>query len=178
MERSYSQAEKTIKDHADTIKAQDFGMGLIPACGDPSGAQWFSEFAQYDLHIEPALKEIGQNARGWVEHCVERVNELLKQRQGHLVKFPDGREIVNAPRFFVLDTPENEICVRQIENLKWRENRITNEVLPMLDESDDPTTGHYDLMAALRYAVTSYRPMGDKITPIRQWSKNAWRIGK
>lgn len=156
LDRVYNQHGKFIKDHADAIKAQDYGVGFVPSWGDPSGAQWFREFSQYDLHIQPANKEMGQNARGWVEHCVEKLNERLKPIQGHTVKLPTGEILENAPRMFVLDNEETKPLVTQIENLKWRENKTTGETLPMLDESDDPTKGHYDILAALRYLTVSY----------------------
>jgi hypothetical protein len=162
-ERTYNQAHMIIKDHADAIKSQDYGL-FVPAWGDPSGAQWFMEFAQHGLNIQPANKEIGQNARGWVEHCVEKVNERLKPIPGHIVRLPDGRVIENAPRLFVFDTPENEVGVRQIENLKWKENKSNNETLPQLDESDDPTGGHYDTTACLRYFAVSYSKPVDMST--------------
>lgn len=157
VERCYLQGKSTIKDHAEAIKAQDFSFGFVPAWGDPSGAQWFTEFNEHDLPIQPANKETGQNVRGWVEHCVEKVNERLKPRTGHVVRLPNGEVIEDAPRLFVLNTHENEPLVQQIENLKWKENRTTGETLPILDETDDPTKGHYDLLAALRYLVVSYR---------------------
>jgi hypothetical protein len=77
---------------------------------------------------------------------------------------PDGRVIENAPRLFVFDTPENEVGVRQIENLKWKENKSNNETLPQLDESDDPTGGHYDTTACLRYFAVSYSKPVDMST--------------
>lgn len=170
LERSYNMAGKTIAAHTEAIKSQDYNL-FVPAWGDPSGAQWFLEFAQHGLNIQPANKEIGQNARGWVEHCVEKVNERLKPIPGHQVKLNDGRTIVNAPKLFVFDTKENEPTIRQIENLKWRENRASNEILPMLDESDDPTGGHYDLMAALRYLAVSYVRQNKTVyRPKKNWS--------
>ena len=85
---------------------------------------------------------------------------------GHTVR-AGGKVVENAPRLFVLDIPENEPLVRQIENLKWRMNKSSDEVVPMLDESDDPTGGHYDLVAALRYFSVSYQKQRHK-----QWEPN------
>ncbi len=156
LERSYSDSQRIIEQHADVIKAEDYGLGFIPCWGDPSGAQWFMEFKKYDLNIEPANKEVGQGMRGWVEHCIEKVNERLKPQPGHLVILPDGRKIENAPKLFIIDIPENQKTVQQIENLKWRETR-TGEIVPVLDEENDPTGGHFDLCAALRYFAVSYK---------------------
>ncbi len=176
VERCYNAKQSTIKDHAEAIKSQDYGFGFIPAYGDPSGAQWFTEFGQYDLRIEPANKEVGQNARGWVEHCIEKLNERLKSRPGHVVILSDGRTINNAPSLFVLDTPENEPLVKQIENLKWQTSKTIDEVLPILDESDDPTGGHYDLVAALRYFAVSYQKIDDSWDNINAGLDKKWRI--
>jgi len=156
IETCYLDNRRDIQGHAEAVKAQDFGFGFIPAWGDPSGAQWFIEFDKYNLHIQPASKEIGQNAKGWVEFGVEKINERLKPTPGHTIILPSGVTIRNAPRLFVLKRPENEAFVRQIENLKWRET-ATGEVLPVLDESGDPTGGHFDLMSALRYFAVSYK---------------------
>lgn len=180
VERCYFQSGKTIRDHAEAIKAQDFEHGFVPAWGDPSGAQWFMEFNEYDLPIQPANKETGQNARGWVEHCVEKLNEKFKPQIGHRVLLQSGEEIENAPRLFILNTEENKPLVTQLENLKWKENRSTGETLPILDETDDPTNGHYDLCAALRYLVVSYshsNPFNNKLVVKRNKEQTSrWQI--
>jgi hypothetical protein len=156
VDRCYLDNKRQIKDHADAIKAQDYDIGFVASWGDPSGAQWFTEFSAHDLHIRPANKETGQQVRSWVEFCVEKVNELLKPIPGHTVRLPDGRVIENAPRLFVFNTPENQPLIKQIMNLKWRQS-AGGETLPLLDESGDPTGGHFDLMAALRYFAVSYQ---------------------
>jgi len=175
-ERTYNASNKIIKDHAEVIKAQDYAIGFVPAFGDPSGKQWFLEFSQHDLHIQPANKEVGQNARGWVEHCVEKVNERLKPVVGHTVRLPDGTKIENAPRLFVIGSEENEPGIKQMENLKWKTIKNTDETVPMLDESDDPTGGHYDILAALRYFAVSYNKQDDSWDDINSGLRDKWRI--
>ncbi len=176
IETSYLDNRRDIQGHAEAIKATDYGLGFIPAWGDPSGAQWFIEFKKYDLHIQKANKEIGQNSKGWVEFGVEKINERLKPIQGHTVRLPDGRVIDNAPRLFVLKNSENELFVKQIENLKWRETAM-GEVLPVLDESGDPTGGHFDLMSSFRYLAVSYtKPSPAYKTPINDISKRNWSL--
>ena len=152
----YVDSRRDIRSHAEAILAEDFGLGTVIRYGDPSGPQWFKEFKQHNLYIQKANKEVGQGFKGWVEYCVEKVNEKLKSQPGHLVYLPDGRKIENAPSLFVFDTEENQNFIRQIENLKWRET-ATGDILPVLDESGDPTGGHFDLMAALRYFAVSYK---------------------
>lgn len=175
LERSYLDNLRSIEQHAEAIKSQDYDNGFVMAWGDPSGKQWFLEFDQKGLHIQPANKEIGQNAKGWVEYGVAKINERLKPVMGHVVRLPDGRVIENAPRFFVLDIPENSKFVKQIENLKWRETSF-GEVLPVLDESNDPTGGHFDLMSALRYFAVSYKTMPEQYNDVNVGLKKKWSI--
>lgn len=155
VDRCYLDNRREIEAHAQAIKAQDFGISFVPAWGDPSGTQWFIEFDKYNLHIEPARKETGQQVRSWVEFCVEKVNELLMPKPGHTVRLPDGRKIENAPHLFVFNNESNQAFIKQIQNLKWRQS-ATGETMPLLDEYGDPTGGHFDLMAALRYFAVSY----------------------
>lgn len=154
VERCYKNRLATISDHANAILAQDYGFGFIPIYGDPSGAQWETEFTTHGVHIQSANKEIGQGMRGWVEHTVERVNQMLKPVIGHTVYLPNGKIIENAPKLFILNTPENQQLVKEMELLRWRETSV-GTTLPILDESVDPE-GHSDLSAALRYLIVSY----------------------
>ena len=119
---------------------------------------------------------MGQNSKGWVEFGVEKINERLKRVPGHTVRLPDGRVIENAPRLFILKVPGSELFVKQIENLKWRET-VTGEVLPVLDESGDPTGGHFDLMSALRYFAVSYKKAQPAyVVPKNDISQRNWRL--
>jgi len=155
----YKQSGRSISEHATTILSEDYGKGFVICYGDPSGAQWFTEFQQNNLNIQPANKEIGQAARSWVEYGVERINERLKPVPGRTVRLPDGRVINNAPCLFVLKRPATNVFVGEVELLKWKETS-TGETLPSLDETDDPT-GHFDLMAALRYLTVSFKKPAD-----------------
>lgn len=154
VERCYKEREQTIRDHANAILAQDYEMGFIPIYGDPTGNQWEREFNQYNLNIKPANKTIGQGARGWVEYCIEVINQRLKPQAGHTVTLPAGNRIENAPKLFVLNTPENMQLVKEIEHLMWKTN-ADGSTMPVLDEALDPD-GHSDLVASLRYFAVSY----------------------
>lgn len=185
IDRCYLDNKRSILEHAEAIKSQDFDLGFIPSWGDPSGAQWFTEFDTHNLHIEPANKEMGQQARSWVEFCVEKVNELLKPVPGHTVKLPNGQVIENAPHLFVFNNESNQPFIKQIINLKWRQS-AGGDTMPLLDESGDPTGGHFDLMAALRYFAVSYTKPTSQAPPPDQkrfdnWSWNSnnksFRIG-
>jgi hypothetical protein len=155
IERCYKDKLQTIKDHAQAVLSQDYGLSFIPIWGDPSGDQWEKEFKQQNLIIKSANKEIGQGMRGWVEYSIEMINQRLKPIPGHMVVLPDGRKIENAPSMFVLNTPENMMLVSEIEHLMWKQNS-DGTTLPILDENLDPN-GHSDLVAALRYLIVSFK---------------------
>lgn len=173
IEQSYLDNKATVKGHAEAIRAQDYELDFVPCWGDPSGRQWVEEFSMHGLHIQNANKTVGQGYRGWVEFCVERVNERLKPIPGHTVYLPDGRVIKDAPKLFVINNGKNDKFVSQIELLSWKET-ATGDIVPVLDEDGDPTGGHYDLMAALRYFTVSYAPSPtDKA--IEQLPVETWR---
>jgi hypothetical protein len=175
VDKSYNQSATLIEEHARMILSQDYGIGLVPSWGDPSGAQWFLEFARHGLSIQPATRESG--SASWVEFCVEKVNERLKRIPGHIVILPNGKRIEDAPRLFVLDTVENKPLTAQIENLKWKMLSDNKTTLPSLDEDiDQEKFGHFDLCAALRYLAVSYTHTTSQRRP-DQWKSNSFRIG-
>ena len=173
VESCYLDNKRSIEDHATAILSQDYTYGFIPSWGDPSGGQWFSEFAKYNIYIEPARKDMAQNVKSWVEFCCEKVNERLKRQLGRALYLPNGEILQGPARLYVLDKPENQAFIKQIENLKWRENKAGG-LISMLDEGDDPTGGHYDLMAALRYFAVSYEPPREDYRNINDFS--AWKL--
>ncbi len=154
VERCYKEKGQVIRDHATSILSQDYGMSFLPIYGDPSGDQWEKEFRLVNLDIKPANKTVGQGARGWVEYGIEVINQRLKPLAGHTVTLPNGKVIENAPKLFVLNTPENMMLVSEIEHLMWKQN-ADGSTMPVLDEALDPN-GHSDLCAALRYFAVSY----------------------
>ena len=153
VDRCYKEKGQTIRDHAFAILSQDYGLSFIPIYGDPSGDQWEKEFAQNNITIKSANKEVGQGMRGWVEYGIEVINQRLKPLPGHTVTLPNGKVIDNAPKMFVLDTPENMMLVSEMEHLMWKQN-ADGSTMPVLDEALDPN-GHSDLCAALRYFAVS-----------------------
>ncbi len=160
LESCYLDNKLSTEEHARAIRSVDYELGsnvFIAMYGDPTAAQWYNDMERFGLFIQPASKEIKQGMRGWVENCVERVNELLMPNVGRTVRLPDGRVIEDAPNLFVFDTPGNQKFVKQIENLKWR-TTAAGDNLPLLDETNDPTGFHYDLMAAMRYLAVSFKP--------------------
>lgn len=155
VDRCYKQQKKTIEEHANAIRSQDYDLGFIPIWGDPSGGQWFTEFAQHSVTIRKATKQTGTYKKSWVAYGVEKINERLKPKPGHSVYLPDDREAIHdAPNLFVLDTEENRQLVREWELLEWKKTRDGKET-DNLDESNDPD-GHFDLSAAMRYLAVSW----------------------
>lgn len=175
IERCYKNNKASIEDHARAVQAQDFGFGFIPIYGDPSGDQWEREFSKYNLNIQSANKEVGQGARGWVEYTIEKVNQLMKPVPGHTVRLPNGVLIEDAPRLFVINTPENDPITKEIEYLRWKETS-DGQTLPVLDETLDPG-GHSDLTAGLRYLTVSYTRPTIYHAPRNDIAQKNWRIG-
>lgn len=194
VERCYLNNNRTIKEHADAIKSQDYQLGLdygthLQSFGDPSGGQWFSEFDALNIFIEKASKDIPDNTK-YSEFCIEKLNEKLLPQIGRTIYLPDGRQIDDAPHLFVFDTPENAPFVKQIENQKWREN-ASGVILPVVDIQGDPTGYHYDLLSALKYLIVSYSPTTTDVqNDFSTWSigasdqemgisfdKDKWRVG-
>lgn len=156
VENCYLNNTANVKGHAEAILAEDYGYGFVPKWGDPSGKSWIEDFKIHEIHIEIANKEVGQGFRGWVEYCIEKVNERLKPIPGHTVRLPNGKDISNAPKLFVVKNGKTDKFVSQIERLSWKET-ATGGFVPVLEDTGDPTGGHYDLMAALRYLTVSYK---------------------
>lgn len=171
VESCYLNNTANVKGHAEAIRAEDYSYGFVPKYGDPSGKQWMEDFKMHEVYIEPANKTVGQGARGWVEYCVEKVNELLKPISGHTVRLPNGKTIENAPKLFVIKNGNTDKFVAQIEMLSWKET-ATGNFVPVLEDTGDPTGGHYDLMAAMRYFAVSYKKQvddGEELPDDTQW---------
>lgn len=181
IDNCYLNNTSNVKAHADAIRAEDYSCGFVPKWGDPSGKQWMADFKMHEVNIEPANKEVGQGFRGWVEYCIDRVNGMLKPIPGHTVHLPNGKVLENAPRLFVIKNGKTDKFVSQIEMLSWKAT-ATGGFVPILEDTGDPTGGHYDLMAALRYLVVSYihsnkqslqTTVNKNIQSARRWSIGA-----
>ena len=168
-ERTYKRSD-TIKGHADILRAQDYNYGFIPVWGDPTGGQWFVEFQNQNFTIQHAIKEdTGQ--KSWVNFGYELVDNRFKPIPGHTVYLPDGRVIENAPKAFILDTPENQAFIKEVEAAEWKRNN-DGQTQPVIDDVKDPE-GHFDLIACARYFAVSYRKQKPSIHP---FNKRKWAI--
>lgn len=116
---------QTIDYHAGVINSKS-QRSILATYGDPSGAQWISEFAQRGIYITPATKETGQNQEGWVRFGIEKVAERLKVVPGHTTAIPlttpSPREILGMPKLFIFSTCTNTI--REFETYRWQEKSV------------------------------------------------------
>ncbi len=155
VEVCYKKSELSIDQHAENIKRQDYGLSNITGYGDPSGAQWIRELNNRGVTIHAARKDANTSGTNWLQLGIDQINQKLQPRDGHTIFLPNGKTLENAPTFFILKTEDNQPLVDELETLAYKETSDgTNSTT--LDDTRD-TKGHFDLLAALRYAVVSYK---------------------
>jgi len=142
----YYETGKTIDYHAGVINANKLSRRINQTYGDPSGAQWISEFRQRGVYITPANKETGTAFNSWVRYGIEKISERLKVLPGQ------------NPRFKIFSTCTN--LLREFETYRWREKSVTQA--QDLNEPDVPEKANDHAMDALRYFAVSYK----KHTPV------------
>lgn len=141
---------ETIDYHAGLINANSLSVRVQSSFGDPSGAQWISEFAQRGIYITPANKEVGTNFNSWVRFGIEKVSEKLKRIPGHSIGFPINntsgsgngggglqslsQDNSGRPSLFIFRTCEN--LIREFETYRWKEKSVTQA--QDLNEPDVP----------------------------------------
>lgn len=144
---------QTIDYHAGIINSQSVQGNVIATYGDPSGAQWISEFAQRGIYITPANKEVGTNFNSWVRFGIEKVSEALKAIPGHTVPALGSKGQDILPKLFVFSNCTNTI--REFETYRWKEKSVTQA--QDLNEPDVPEKANDHAMDALRYFAVSYK---------------------
>ena len=171
--------EETIDYHAGIINANQLSRRVAGTYGDPSGAQWISEFGQRGIYITPANKETGQSFEGWVRFGIEKVAEKLKSVPGHTVpllqKQLDETNRGNAmPKLFIFNTCVN--TVKEFETYRWKEKSVTQA--QDLNTPEAPEKANDHALDALRYFAVSYKKQETQ-TPTYQWpDSKVWRIGR
>ena len=166
---------QTIDYHAGVINADRYSAKVQATYGDPSGAQWISEFAQRGIYITPANKETGTNFNSWVRFGIEKVAEKLKCMPGHQVSTLGVRgqnPLQGQPGMYIFNTCTN--LVREFETYRWKEKSVTQA--QDLNEPDVPEKANDHAMDALRYFAVSYSKMTDEFDNINE-DKSNWRIG-
>lgn len=164
VECCYKQSELSITDHAAAIHAQDTALPFVSGFGDPSGVQWMKEFRERGITIRAAHKDSNTTGESWVQLGIDHINQKLIPRDEHVVLLPDGRIIDHAPSLFIFKNPSTQLLVDELETLAYKEN-TAGERTSLIDEGRDKR-GHFDLYAALRYAIVSYLGAQTHFAPV------------
>jgi hypothetical protein len=181
----YYQVESTIDAHAGIISANSKNRNITASYGDPSGAQWITEFSQRGIYITPAVKELGTNYNSWVRLGIDKISELLKSVPGHEVPqvsntASNGKDSHGMPKLFIFSHCTN--AIREFETYRWKEKSVNQA--QDLNEPDVPEKANDHTMDSLRYFVVSYKQFdpvdkqiyGENYTNINEGLSNKWRI--
>ena len=171
---------ETIDYHSGIINSHPFSKRVVATYGDPSGAQWISEFSQRGIYITPANKETGTNFNSWVRFGIEKVAEKLKATPGHTImldSFQQSNSDVQdtsrgMPSLFIFSKCINTI--REFETYRWKEKSVTQA--QDLNEPDVPEKANDHAMDALRYFAVSYKHQDESYDDINKGFKDKWRI--
>jgi phage terminase large subunit len=167
----YYEAGQTIDYHAGRINADQFSQRVKQSFGDPSGAQWISEFATRGVYITPANKETGTSDQNWVRYGIGMVETKLKSIPGHSVPpVQGGKPLLESglPSLFVFRDCEN--LIGEFEHYRWKEK--TESQATDLNQPDMPEKANDHLMDALRYFACSYKKVGDVPEDFNKDNKN------
>jgi hypothetical protein len=143
---------QTIDYHAGVINSKSSGRSIQATYGDPSGAQFITEFAQRGIYITPATKETSTAFNTWVRYKIAKIEEKLKIVPGHIVSSVLGRTL-GSPSLFVFSSCINTI--REFETYRWKEKSVTQA--QDLNEPDVPEKANDHAMDALSYFACSYK---------------------
>ncbi len=164
-----------IDYHAGVINSKT-NKPIITTYGDPSGAQWITEFAQRGIYITPATKETSTAFNTWVRFKIEKVAERLKITPGHTVSSQSlvsgSSNSVGLPSLFVFRTCTNTI--REFETYRWKEKSVTQA--QDLNEPDVPEKANDHAMDALSYFACSYKHQDESYDDVNSKLKEKWTI--
>lgn len=160
--------------HAGVINSKTATSSIVASYGDPSGAQWITEFGKRGVYITPASKEGGTQAQSWVRFGIEKVAERLKQVPGHTVHYP-GRPterpegyVEGDPKLFIFSSCTNTI--RELEAYRWKEKSVTQA--QDLNEPDVPEKANDHALDSIRYFAVSYMGRQAEYNPQRDTDAN------
>lgn len=172
----YYETGQTIDYHAGRINSNPLSPRVSATYGDPSGAQWFTEFAQRRVNITPANKQTKTSQQNWVNYGIEKVAELLVPVPGHFVEKIGNGDNSKLPKLFVFKSCEN--VIREFEAYRWKEKSVTQA--QDLNEPDQPEKANDHAMDALRYFVVSFSgsdPLeARKVTQYNKKLRKKWEI--
>ena len=151
---------KTIDYHAGIINSKTKG-NVVATYGDPSGAQWITEFNERGIYITKADKEAGTNQNSWVRFGIEKVAEKLKTVPGHVVpgvlldkgSLKMTAPSSSAPSLYITNNCVNTI--KEFETYRWKEKVVSQA--QDLNEPDVPEKSNDHAMDALRYFAVSHK---------------------
>ena len=165
------QTGQTIDYHSGIVNANPLSKNIETSYGDPSGAQWISEFAQRGIHITKANKEQGTDSNTWVRYGIEKVSERLKLQPGRMVEGIKQEGDRGLPKLYVFSTCRETIG--EFETYRWKEKSVTQA--QDLNEPDVPEKANDHAMDALRYFAVSYKKQNNNYIPPL---KGDFRIGR
>lgn len=172
------QTGQTIDYHSGIINSKSLRT-ITATYGDPSGAQWISEFAQRGIYITPANKEVGTNFNSWVRFGIEKVSEKLKTIPGKITAFQHNGDSTRRnldggePSLYIFRDCTNTI--REFETYRWKEKSVTQA--QDLNEPDVPEKANDHALDALRYFAVSYKKKEpDYIAPKDDVSNRNWSL--
>ena len=168
------ESTQTIDYHAGSINAKVLSKRVTASYGDPSGAQFITEFSQRGIYITPATKETSTAFNTWVRYKIEKVAEKLKIMPGHTVSSISSSDTWDGgmPSLFLFSTCTNTI--REFETYRWKEKSVTQA--QDLNEPDVPEKANDHAMDALSYFACSYKKMDESYDNINQGLRRKWTI--
>ncbi len=169
----YYESEKTVDYHSGVIVSKTGTQKISGTYGDPSAAQWITEFGQRGVYVTRANKEKGTATGKWVILGINKIQEKLKVQPGRFVDVVglDGRE--GYPSFFVFNSCTHTI--NEFETYRWKMNNPNAD--QDLNEPDTPEKANDHAMDSFRYFIVSYKKNPSGVAP-KQWSDKQWQIGK
>jgi phage terminase large subunit len=144
---------ETIDYHAGLINTIPLSKRVSATYGDPSGAQWITEFAQRGIYITPANKEAGTGFNTWVRYGIEKVSGKLASLPGRVISKVPGRSA--ALYIFSGCTA----TISEFETYRWKEKSVSQA--QDLNEPDVPEKANDHALDALRYFAVSYQKPAD-----------------
>jgi hypothetical protein len=176
--QEHYETKSGIDYHAGVVNAKTGSTSIVATYGDPSGAQWITEFAQRGIYITPAFKETSTVFNTWVRFKIEKVAEKLKVIPGHVVphnpSFSERDITKGLPGLYIFKTCTNTI--REFETYRWKEKSVTQA--QDLNEPDVPEKANDHAMDALSYFAVSYQKNEGREKDIAMFGANYENVNR
>jgi phage terminase large subunit len=143
-----------IKNIAEELHLKLSGRSVDGMAYDYANRQAALELAEYDICGAPAIKEVRPGLFKTAQYM------HIDPRLEH----PFNPKVKGSPRFFISSVCRN--TYREISAYKWAKDRSgTATGDPSHDNSHSPD--------AVRYALHTFRPLPEKLTPPKKWENPA-----